>query len=384
MHQWQQAESETMAHSNTISPPGWHIFCRFVVGLVLGLLLAWCPTARAQSARLPPIDSVRGGPWIEDDFFRGPVGGPDLPWQAPSPIGPAYTARSHSTDYTSYPSELSQPLVTQSEEEAFLSGRPSSSKPGIFQKLVFTGTWLDRGKRDDVGISELELYATFGFPMPTRESPLLITPGFEVRYLDGPLGVDLPARLFDTYLQFRWLRQVNDRWGFDVAVSPGLHTDFEDYTDDALRITGRGLASLQWTPDMKVVLGIVYLDRDDVSLLPAAGIVWTPSDEVRYELVFPRPRIAHRLFGDGHIEDWCYVVGEFGGGGWAIQRTSGAQGGVTIRDFRLLVGLERKADGGSGRRIEIGYVFGREVEFATATPAFEPDDTVMIRGGITY
>ena len=373
-----------MARSNTIQPLSHHIFGRFVAGLVLGLLLTWCPTTRAQPARLPPINSVQGGLGTEGDLSRGPVGRPNSPWQAQSPISPPYTARSHSTDYTSYPSELSQPLVSQSEEEAFLSGRPSSSKPSIFQKLAFTGTWLDRGKLDDVGISELELYATFGFPMPTRESPLLITPGFEVRYLNGPLAVDLPARLFDAYLQFRWLRQANDRWGFDVAVSPGLHTDFEDYTGDALRITGRGLASLQWTPDMTVVLGIVYLDRDDVSLLPAAGLVWTPSDDVRYELVFPRPRIAHRLFGDGHFEDWCYVAGEFGGGSWAIERTSGVQDVVTVRDFRLLAGLERKADGGSGRRIEIGYVFGREVEFATATPAFQPDDTVMIRGGITY
>jgi len=283
----------------------------------------------------------------------------------------------------SYPSELSEPLVVE-DEAAVQSGRISSSKEGIFQKLSFTGTWLDRRNADDFGLSEMELYGAFAFPMPTREKPLIITPGFETRFIDGPNSPDLPGQLYDAYLQFRWLGTINDCWAADVAVSPGVHSDFERWDDSAIRITGRALGVFTWSPSLKIVLGVAYLDRDDVSLLPAGGLIWTPSDDWNLNLVVPRPRIARRIWYDCYHEDWLYLAGEFGGGSWSIERVGGAQDVVTMRDFRVLFGLERKWPGGAGARLEAGWVFGRRAEYATVTPDIEPDDTVMLRGGITY
>lgn len=260
---------------------------------------------------------------------------------------------------------------------------PPQGKPGVFQKLGLSATWLNRGDFD--GFSELQwgAFMTFGFPMPTRERPLLITPAFEMRMWDGLAAPALPAQVYDATLEFRCLGKFNACWGYDVGIAPGVHSDFDQFEDDAIRITGRAVASYQLRPDITFVLGVVYLDRDDVSLLPVAGLIWTPHDEVRWELIFPRPRVMWRWGCQGWTEDWLYLAGELGGGSWSVQRL-GISDQVTMRDYRVLLGIERKSPSGAGRRLELGYVFGRVIEFNSATPDFEPDSALLLRAAWTY
>ena len=120
-------------------------------------------------------------------------------------------------------------------------GRPPGARAGVFQKLTLTNTWLAWGGGDDLGINSLDLRTVLAFPFPTEDSPLIVTPGFGVHYLDGPVTVDLPPRLYDAYVQFRWMRQFTPRFGFDAAVTPGVYSDFQKGNDEALRIfTERG------------------------------------------------------------------------------------------------------------------------------------------------
>ena len=109
---------------------------------------------------------------------------------------------------------------------------------------------------------------------------------------------------------------------------------------------------------------------------------------MKYELIFPHPRIAKRVYWFGACtedeQDWIYVAGELGGGIWAIERAGGVLDTVDYTDYRAFVGIERKILFGFNTRLELGYVFGRKLRFNTATPDFKPNDTVMIRGGIVY
>ena len=261
---------------------------------------------------------------------------------------------------------------------------PPDRKSGVLQKVDFSYTWIDRGKIDDVGMNRLGLFGVFAFPAPRPDAPLIVTPGFAVRYLDGPIAPDVPPRVYDAYLELRHLRKLREWLGIDLSVTTGAYSDFERYDDSAIRISGRAIGSFQWRDDLKLVLGIVYLDRDDISMLPAAGLIWIPNDDWRMDLVFPRPRIARKMWIDGWSEDWLYLAAEFGGGSWQIERVGGATDQMTIRDYRILFGLERKSPLGRGRRIEIGYVFGRAVEYAGGTPDVRPNPTAIIRAGVTY
>lgn len=260
----------------------------------------------------------------------------------------------------------------------------SDHKDGFFQKIAFTGTYIDRGSLNSFGVNELDLSLSVAVPAPTREWPMLITPAFNVRYLDGPVTPMLPPRLYETYLEFLWVPRLSERWTAIIGVAPSLYTDFEINTSEAFRLTGKGLARYDWVPDrVQLVFGVLYLDRDDVRILPAGGVIWNPSPNRRYELLFPRPKLAHRIDAGPGYEDWLYLGGEFGGNSFAYDR-GGVVDTVTLRDYRVLLGLERKLNGGAGYRIEIGYVFSRTAEFASGIPEFNADDSALVRGGVVY
>jgi hypothetical protein len=138
-------------------------------------------------------------------------------------------------------------------------------------------------------------------------------------------------------------------------------------------------------PDrFEILAGVLYLDREDVKLLPAGGIILSPTDDIRLEIVFPQPKFAYQISWDGRVERWVYLSGEFGGDTWAVQRANFQPDRLTLRDIRVMLGIERKLDGGAGARFEAGYVFGRTIEFASATPDVNLNDTFMLRGILAF
>jgi hypothetical protein len=281
--------------------------------------------------------------------------------------------------------EYPPPQQFWSEELPGQIGHVTDNKDGFFQKIVLAGTYIDRGSLNSFGLNEVDLSMTVAVPAPTRDWPMLITPAFNVRYLDGPVTPTLPARLYETYVDFVWVPRLSERWTAILGVAPSLYTDFEIDTDEAFRLTGKALARYDWIPDkVQFVFGVLYLNRDDVRLLPAGGVIWNPSLDQRYEFVFPRPKLAHRISAGPGYEDWVYIGGEFGGNSFAYDSGGGVVDKVTLRDYRALLGLERKLNGGAGYRIEVGYVFSRTAEFLSGIPDFTADDSALVRGVLIY
>jgi hypothetical protein len=339
--------------------------------------LAAQPAAAQAPVRLPSVERT---------YPAGPTAGAAV--YLPE-TGPA-------VQLTALPPQFAEPIILP--DERLFEDKSPEQRDGIFQKLDFSATWLAKPAADDLGQWDFGIYAVYGFPLCTRESPLLVTPSFQTTLFDGPNTPDLPARVYDAEIQFRHLRKLTQRIAMDVAVSPGMHTDFEIDNGNAFRITGRGLAIYEWSDDTKLLLGAAYLDRYDVSILPIGGIIYVPNDDWRFEIVAPTPRIAYRMCNFGAVCDyydpcaaphkgnevWVYTAGEFGGGLWSIRRESGENDLVAIRDYRVRLGVEFKSLDCISSRLEVGYVFGRVVEYRSATPDYDPGDTVMLRYGASY
>jgi hypothetical protein len=266
---------------------------------------------------------------------------------------------------------------------------PPGAREGVFQKIYFTGTWLPMlsDEPDALGFGDLETGVVLGFPFFRRDTPLLVTPQFGTHLLENADAFDIPSTLFDASLELRHLRKFGGGpWAMDVAANVGYYSDFEQGSGDALRVTGRGIAVYESAPTTKWLVGVAYLNRAGASVLPIAGVIHDVQPDLRMELIFPRPRAlwktAASVEGD---ERWLYVGGEFGGGVWSITRPStGELDLLNYSDWRVLVGYERKIMGGLCRRVELGYVFRRELEFDGAAPDVSLDDTLFVRGGLTY
>jgi hypothetical protein len=261
----------------------------------------------------------------------------------------------------------------------------------LVQQIHLEATHLSGDNGDDLEVNDIEVNATFAFPFSYGVAPLLVTPGFAFHIWDGPDASmfpgspDLPAQTYDAYLEFGWRPQLTPRLSLDLGIRPGIYSDFEYFNSDSFRLKGRALGILNASPQFQYVAGILYLDRMETKLLPAGGVIWTPNDAIRWEVLFPRPKLAQRLTTVGNTEFWWYVAGEYGGDSWTIERVGGLRDRFDYNDLRIIAGVEWTSFPGYRGYFEAGYVFDREVDYASNMPDFfEPDETFMLRGGLNY
>jgi hypothetical protein len=260
----------------------------------------------------------------------------------------------------------------------------TSHKNGFFQRLSFTATEVFPDGGDGLGILETELFAAFALPAPTTDMPLVIVPTLETDFVDSPSYVALPAQLYSPNLDLMWLPKINPSLLGIFSVGAGWYSDFKG-SDDGFRLTGRAIARYDWTPDrVQLVLGVLYINRYHTKLIPAAGVIWKPNDDLNLEMTFPQAKLARRLRCGPGFENWVYLAGGFGGNSWSIVDAAGDPDVLILKDWRLMLGWEQKRDGGAGYRIEMGYVFSREIEFALTPVTFCPDATLLLRGGLTF
>jgi hypothetical protein len=336
------------------------------------------PKARAASpSRAPYLGPPAGidGP----DTLPPPAGSVPLDGVEPEIILPGETGDEHLV-LPGIPVEAAAPM------DHLVFGAPQKINPyknGFFQKLSLAADWLGNSSDpSDLGLTEIETFVQVGLPAPIIEWPLLVTPGFNLTTINGPTITDLPPRLYLAYVDLMWLPKIVNGYTLLLSVVPSVFGDFDAHQ---FRLTGKGLLIVDCIPNrLQFVGGVLYLNRENIRLLPAGGFIWTPTDWTRFELIFPKPKLALRYNVGPGFEDWIYSTAEFGGNTWPIIRSDGLRDNVTYLDYRILVGFERKLQGGAGYRLEAGYVFGRSIAFTSGMGNFDPQDTFMLRGGITY
>jgi len=352
---------------------------------------AWQAEADARGATNPYGQGAGGAQYYGPEAYGPQAYGAQAPGGAqgfgpPQPGAPNFVpgpppVPARTAAWAMGTDQVVQPVVPDNSAAATVAA--PQGKPGILQEISVSETWLPRGE-SGFGINDLTTQAVFGFPLPTRESPLLLTPAYGVHYLDGPSVNDLPAHLHDASIEIRHMRKLTPTLGLDLAIAPGWHGDFQSGSGKTFRLPARVVTALDWTPQTQLVAGVAYFDRENFNILPVGGVIWKPDCETRVEAIFPRPRVARRFACCGTMEDWMYVAGEVGGGSYGVRRDSGTADVATLTDLRLICGVERKNPGSLSAFYEFGYVFAREIEYESTTPSFEPDDTVMVRGGLWY
>ena len=236
------------------------------------------------------------------------------------------------------------------------------------------------GKGNDLGMDMVDGEATIAF---RNLDSFTITPSAGAIFLDGPTRTDLPPRLYTGQVEFRWFGQVATPVFYEIAFLPAIFTDGNNF-DDALRLQGRGVGYLAFSERTQLVMGATYLDREDVPILPVFGLLHSPSDDLKLELVFPRPRILKRVNQVDDTEAWAYAAGELGGGSWGIERENGRNDTASYRDYRFLLGLEQKRLEQWAAAVEAGYVFGRELEYESGRGDYSPSSTFILRLALSH
>ena len=348
--------------------------CRFFLAVVLGLFLAPLGTGQ-ELVYVPAEESVwgnRGNPY--------PGLGNVNPGSA-VPLSPPPTITLYADNFGT--EEYSDVPPTPRSTELYLSRMPSNRRTGVFQRVNFNTLWAPKSGSHGLGMTELDLSATFAFPMLTRDSPLVLTPKFSTTFLDHEHWDN--NTFHTTGLSMLWIRPIaKDKLTAHFGLSVLYSGDFQVRASDALRFPLHVAGIWNFNPRTKIVFGVVYSDRrDSYNWLPMAGLIWTPNDDISVELIVPRLRVAQRVhwFDSTTTEDWLYTAFEFGNGSWGYRFDESdpvIDGRIEYRDLRLLLGYERRMRNGLTLGLEVGYMFDRKMEF-DRWGTDRPSDTVFLR-----
>lgn len=340
--------------------------------LALAVLLATMPMAFAESEPLNPAfenESLRD-PFLTPATISGPLDGENL-----------------EDDWVNGPREYYFPAapaeVFGEDEESCTTTKPASKRLIPLYDNGITGTWL--APVDGFGISDVDLKTQLVFPLFVQGSPLRLAMIAGTTFVNAPAKIDVPSRLYGLNAELRWYIPFRETWGIDLGAGGGVYSDLDGAAGKGFRVTGRAILVKDLGPRWKVSGGFLYLGRKNLAAMPIAGVIYTPSDDFKVEILFPRPRVMKRIRFDGTREHWVYGGLEvFGGNTWSITQSTGAEDIFIYRDNRLLVGYETKVAGGLATRVEAGYVFTRKVEFENDPATLDPGGTVMVRAGLTY
>ena len=262
----------------------------------------------------------------------------------------------------------------------------------LFQDSGFRYTWLYGQSGDELGMNVLELGTSAYFPkFLGGAGPLRVSPGFVVNWLDGPsppVTQSLPARVYDAFIDFGYTPQLNQSISGDISFRMGIYSDFKTINSDSVRFTGTGIGIIRVTPASSLKLGITYLDRADIKILPALGLLWQPNPQTKWDIFFPRPKLSKYWTTNGNTEVWWYIGSEYGGGSWTAENINNHPGSnrFDINDIRVYFGIDWNNLNRYNGIFEVGYVFEREVFYVRDAPdqVLPIRDTIMLRAGLTF
>ncbi|MFM8406188.1 MAG: hypothetical protein ACKN94_02595 [Pirellulaceae bacterium] len=200
--------------------------------------------------------------------------------------------------------------------------------------------------------------------------------GINIHWLSGPEVVPLPPRLYDFVIGYQNRVKLTESLRVDAATSIGVFSDFEDSARDGIRFPSHLVGFYSPHSSSDWVLGVDYIDRDDIKLLPVFGFSWhdDAAAPIRWDMIFPRPRVTARI----SEHQWLYVAGRYEGGSWDIELPDQRDEVMTYRDIRLVVGLDHVSEGRVDG-LELGFAFDRQLQLRHAESKDRFDDAFVIR-----
>lgn len=333
---------------------------------VIALASALFPVASAQELKQPASEPLLAPTSLQ-------LAGNDLLASEPLALESSTTASSDGSEIIVI-EEVIDPAQPIAPGQAAVDTKAEIEEEILFGDWVgynaATGdtTWIP-GSGDDFGIFSMQSYPTLSL---SNDAELVSGMGFH--FLNGPVTTDMPARLYDFQLAYQSRATRSENFVLDYKIGIGAFSDFEGSARKGIRFPGHIVGYYQWQPWFLSVLGVEFLDRDDVSLLPVAGFIWRPRNNVVAQFVFPKPQLQVKV----SDEHFIYLAGELGGDTWAIERLSGQNDVVTYSDLRLLYGIA-SIDTDSAGSIEFGWAFSRSLEYRSGNGNLDLDDAFIIR-----
>lgn len=252
---------------------------------------------------------------------------------------------------------------------------PFAGPPGEFE---FWSVFPGRSDGGDVSARFLSLGYDLTNVRTLGRWQFSAKPQFQGLFLDGAGTPAPPEASFGLGVELRAEAGLGPKTRVQLAVAPGLFTDFDNLSGDAFRFPARAIVSHVYSPEWLLLGGVVYTAQPSLLVLPVAGAVWTPSPDWRFELTFPRPRAVYRYSPTLEL----YAAGALTFNTYAV-RASGRDDLFQYREVRAGVGAEWFTAAGTRLLGEAGVAFARRLDFKVQADR-DVDPGAYVRLGVRF
>jgi Domain of unknown function (DUF6268) len=331
-----------------------------------------------------PVPNPNAGSWFNPppaNAYGAPQGGyPGYSVPGANPLGPPPASYANQPS-TLFPNGMWGPNAAGTG--------PWGDTVRLLQHPRLSETYIHgTDKPKDVAINDIETAVTLMVPhAPFSTQPIYVTPTFAMHLWNGPnsISADLPGAAYSAYIDNFWATDPNRPIGAELGVAVGVFSDFNTLNTHSLRVMGEGFGVFRLTPNLTLKLGAWYLNRNDLKLLPAGGLVWQPNPQMKFDLLFPNPKISRYLTTQNNADIWLYLAGEYGGGAWTIERADGSSDRIDINDIRVKLGIDWINQKNWRGFAEVGYVFDRQVVYVVnPADSFKARDNFMVSLGFSF
>lgn len=186
---------------------------------------------------------------------------------------------------------------------------------------------------------------------------------YDVSVFDGSGGINMPDRLAALRLNLAYVARNVNGTALKVDVYPGIYSDLSDLSLKDFYIPFQALAIQAFNPQISGLIGLAIYPGFDRWFDPRFGIRAAPSEDWRVDLMYPESRVTYR---PESIELYASLrhnaVNEF------RLKESDERGSIALRDTRAALGAGWQLNDLLKVNVELGYIFGREVEFDHKAP----------------
>ena len=234
-----------------------------------------------------------------------------------------------------------------------------------------------------IGMS-IPVYAQPGVGSSGPDLMVMASVDFGASFLEGDTQLYLPGELYTAGGGLKAVKRINDDWKFIGGFNINYKGDGEA-TSDVINLSGVGMLQWEKSEQHQWMFGVVATGIDDLPVLPVVGVTWKPNEDWEVSLGMPQTRVARRVHWFGsHQDTWLYTgfLGA-GGGSYAVRRPDGMDDLLTINEYPLALGIERRSFRAKWF-LEAGVVVGRQLEYEHSGEKERLGEGAYLRAGLKY
>ncbi|QDT98442.1 DUF6268 family outer membrane beta-barrel protein [Gimesia aquarii] len=280
----------------------------------------------------------------------------------------------------------SAPEVTTTEEAPSVKmksqmGMGMGGNPGSPFGIGVSGGY---STGSDLSVGQIRVNGRGIVPINPPKRMMMLQPSFSTTTFDVDALFDTPSEVYNIGVNMMWMERINERTMLSFGANPSITGD-ADSLGDNVRVFAMGMLNWQWIPNkLKLTAGAAYTGRDDIPVLPMAGLQWNPNEDWNISVILPKPKIAYRIHNIGESSTWIYFSGGLGGGTWDVLRINGTTDEFSYTEFQAVMGIEHSTELAGRLFAELGTGFSRKLEYRETAEEQSFGNSLLLRGGWNY